>query len=213
MINAIFATAIIFVLLLLSEQLWKDKQIRGEFSRKFVHVIAGSFIAFLPFWNTYGWIALLALGFIAANLLNRYTKLFHAIHTITRRSWGDLLFGTGILLAALLRPNKWIFAGAILQVALADGFAAIIGTRYGKHKYKLYGHTKSPIGTLTFYVVSLLVTALVLYFGGETVETHRIAALIVVPATLTAVENISGYGTDNVTLPLGFLVLLKVLNI
>lgn len=213
MINAIFATAIIFVLLLLSEQLWKDKQIRGEFSRKFVHVIAGSFIAFLPFWNSYGWIALLALGFIGANLLNRYTKLFHAINTITRKSWGDLLFGVGILLAALLRPNKWLFAGAILQVALADGLAAVIGTRYGKHKYKLFGHTKTPVGTLTFYVVSLLVTLLVLHFGGEALELHKLVAVIIVPLVLTVIENMSGYGTDNVTLPVGFLVLLEVLII
>lgn len=212
MINALFATAIIFVLLLVSEQLWNDKQIRGEYARKFVHVIAGTFIAFLPFWISYGWVALLALGFLAANLLNRFTKLFHAINTITRKSWGELLFGVGILFAALLRPNKWMFAGAILQVAIADGFAALIGTRYGKNTYKLYGHTKSPIGTTTFYVASLLITFLTIHYGGGAVATHKLASLIVVPLTLAVVENLSGYGTDNVTLPMGFLVLLTVLN-
>lgn len=213
MINAIIATGIIFIMLVLSEFLWRKAHIRGEFARKFIHIIAGTFIAFLPFWVSYGWVALLAMGFILANLLNRYTPLFHAIHAITRRSWGDLLFGVGILITALLRPNKWLFAGAILQVALADGLAAIIGSHYGKHKYKLFDHSKSPIGTLAFYITSFLVLVFITKVGGVTAGDGMLPLFLVVPATMTVLENVSGYGTDNVMLPLGFLVLVHVMNI
>ena len=64
MIQAILATIVIAVILLMSEYLWRTLHIKGEFARKFVHIIAGSFIAFLPFWVSYGWIAVLAVGFI-----------------------------------------------------------------------------------------------------------------------------------------------------
>lgn len=212
MINAILATGAIFLMLVLSEVLWRKSYIRGEFARKFVHIIAGSFIAFLPFWVSYGWVAVLAVGFILANLLNRYTPVFHAIHAITRRSWGDLLFGVGILICALLRPNKWLFAGAILQVALADGLASLVGSTYSKRRYKIFDHYKSPIGTFTYFLSSAAIASLVLLVGN--LGGHDVlAVLCVVPLIMTFFENISGYGTDNIVLPVVFLLAMQALRI
>ena len=212
MINAVFATFVIFLMLVLSEFLWRKARIRGEFARKFVHIMAGSFIAFLPFWVSYGWVSLLAVGFIAANLLNRYTPLFHAIHAITRKSWGDLLFGFAILITSLLRPNKWLFVGAILQVAVADGLAAVVGTHYGKKPYKLFDHYKSIIGTLAFFVTSVLILTLVVTVGGVTARAGIISLFLLIPISMTVLENLSGYGTDNILLPLGFLLLVRVMS-
>ena len=213
MIQAFIATVFIAAILILSEILWRGLHIRGEFARKFVHVIAGTYIAFLPFWMSYPWIIVLAVGFIAANILNRYTPLFHAIHAITRKSWGDLLFGVGILFSAILRPNKWIFAGAILQVALADGMAAIIGTHYGKHKYKIFDHVKTPIGTLTFYIFSLAVLVAVLSTATLQDIYSNAQLVLIVPLLMTLLENVSGYGTDNIVLPMVFIAVLNVLKL
>lgn len=212
MIQAVLATIVIALILVTSEYLWRAMHIQGEFARKFVHIIAGSFIAFLPFWVSYGWVAVLAIGFIFANLLNRYTPIFHAIHAITRRSWGDLLFGVGILICALLRPNRWLFAGAILQVALADGLAALIGTKYSKHTYKIFDHYKSPIGTFTYLVSSAAIAMLVLLVGD--LGGHNVlAVLCIVPLIMTLFENISGYGTDNIILPVVFLLAMQAFSI
>lgn len=202
MIHAFLAALIIGLILIISEVLWRRLKIRGEIARKFVHIIAGTYIAFLPFWIGYGWMSMLALGFIAANLLNRYTPIFHAIHAVSRRSWGDLFFGVGILIVSLLRPNKWLFAGAILQVALADGFAAIVGLRYSKKMYYVLGHPKSIIGTCTYFVISMLIVLLTVSAGNL-----HISGMVypVVPALMAALENVSGYGTDNAILPLSFL--------
>ncbi len=213
MINAVLATGAIFIMLVLSEVLWRKARIRGEFARKFVHIMAGSFIAFLPFWVSYGWISLLAVGFILANLLNRYTPIFHAIHAITRKSWGDLLFGFAILITSLLRPSKWLFVGAILQVALADGMAAVIGKHYGDKPYKIFDHQKSIIGTLTFFVSSLLIVLIVLIVGNFNLNVSMGLILIVVPTAMTILENVCGYGTDNIFLPIGFLILIRLLGV
>jgi dolichol kinase len=214
MLNAIAATCVIFLILVLSELLWRKAYIRGEFARKFVHILAGSFIAFLPFIISYNLLTLLAVGFIIANLLNRYTtlfKLFHAIHTITRKSWGDLLFGLGILCAALLRPSKWLFVGAILQVALADGLAAVIGTR-AKKKYIIFDHAKSITGTSTFFVVSVLIVLFIVSLGHLT-GYNFFALFLIIPLTMTLLENVSGYGSDNIVLPLGFLLMMRILHV
>ncbi|CAN5423123.1 SEC59/DGK1/VTE5 family protein [soil metagenome] len=213
MISAILATATIALILILSEYLWRKLHIRGEFARKFVHIIAGTFIAFLPFWVSYGWIVFLAVGFIAANLINRYTPLFHAIHAITRKSWGDLLFGFGILGCALLRPNKWLFAGAILQVALADGLAAVVGSQYGKHRYQIFDHVKSRVGTLTFLLSSALILGLVLAGSGTSGDYKLFAVFSIIPLLMAMLENVSGYGSDNIFLPLAFLISLRALHL
>jgi len=213
MISALFATVSIFLILVLSEFLWRKAHVRGEFARKFVHIIAGCFIAFLPFWVSYGWIIILAVGFIFANLVNRYTEIFHAIHAITRKSWGDLLFGLSILAMAVWGPNKWLFAGAILQVALADGMAAVVGTHYAKKKYKVFDHYKSIIGTATYFVASFVIMVFIVRLGELTSILSNIELFFVASISLTILENLSGYGLDNLSLPLGFVVIVKLLGV
>jgi phytol kinase len=210
MIDAIIATGIIFVLMVLAEILFRRRMLRGEYSRKFLHILSGVFAAFLPFWIGYGWVTLLAALALVSGLVNKKFKIFKSGSDIKRRTYGDLLFGISILVLSLVKPNKWIYAGAILQVALADGFAAIIGTKYGKRRYKIFGNTKSLVGTLTFSVVSLATTIMVVHFGGGDVNASKLAAIAAVSLVLAGVENIGVYGTDNLMLPLGFLILLKI---
>ena len=53
--------------------------------------------------------------------------------------------------------NKWIYLIALLEMSLADGLAAMIGynLKVGK-KYRVFGHNKSLAGTLTFFIVSVI---------------------------------------------------------
>jgi len=212
MMHAALATLSIALILLISELLWQKAHLRGEFARKFIHIIAGIFVAFLPFWVSYGWIALLGVGFVLMLLVNRYTPLFNAIHAVKRKSWGDLLAGIAGIICALLRPSPWLFAGAILQVSLADGMAAVIGSHYAKKRYKVFDHVKSPLGTTVFFIGSFI-TLLSLLLAGGLFSEHVAAPLIFVPLLLTILENVSGFGSDNITLPLGFLVLLRLFNV
>src|SRR5690606_10096468 len=131
--------------LFLSEYAWKKSHIRDELARKSVHITTGMFIAFLSFLVDYLWIMLLAVGFVVVILINRYANFFNAIHSVRRRSWGDVLFGVGVFAVAWFQPDPWIFAMCILQVSLADGLAALAGVTYGvKHgKYYLFTQPKT----------------------------------------------------------------------
>jgi dolichol kinase len=65
----------------------------------------------------------------------------------------------------------------MLHVALADGFAAIIGTKYGRAwAYKVFGQTKTIIGSMTFWVVSLCILGIGLLFAHDLIPfSHYIS--------------------------------------
>lgn len=205
MINALIAGIIIAAILFLSEIFWKKAHIRDELARKFVHITSGVFIAFLPFWVDYAWIMVLAAGFVVVNLLNRKIDVFHAIHSVRRKSWGDVLFGVGVFLVALFQPNPWIFAIAILQVSLADGLAAIVGVKFvdKNGKYYLFTQPKTLVGSGVF-----LLTSAVILTGGFLASSYFVEPInmwpvvIMLPLLLVCVENIAVFGFDNLAIPL-----------
>ena len=105
-----------------------------------------------------------------------------------------------------------MFAGAILQVAVADGLAALVGTKYSKYRYKIFDHYKTPSGTFTYFLCSIAIALLVLLVGN--MGGHDVlAVLCLVPLMMTLLENISGYGTDNIVLPVVFLLTMQALRI
>lgn len=213
MLNAIIAALVIAVILGVSEIAWKKAHLKDELARKFVHITCGVFIAFLPFWVSYNWIIVLSIGFIVANIINRYVDFFHAIHSVRRKSWGDVLFGVGVMAVALFQPDPWIFAMAILQVSLADGLAAVTGVTYGnKHgKYYLFTQPKSVIGSLTFLISSSLILIIGFNLSSYFVDPIQfLPVLIMLPLMLVCIENISVFGTDNLTLPLATLFVLSL---
>ena len=109
-----------------------------------------------------------------------------------------MLFRSGII--ALMTTNKWIYAAALLQMSLADGLAAVIGTKYGgRYKYLVFGHPKSLAGTVTFFVVSF--TVLVVFNGHF---PNELSLLLIFGISLFAsfLENIFIMGLDNLLVPL-----------
>jgi dolichol kinase len=89
-----------------------------------------------------------------------------------------------------------------LHVGLADGFAAVVGTTYGKNnQYKVFGQTKSLAGTATFYIFSLLITTAVVVLDHGAFASPLLIVLLM-PPLATALENVGIYGSDNLILPL-----------
>lgn len=203
MISVLIMLGIAGSLLIFAEVLWRKKHIKGETARKFVHIIVGVLLAFWPFfvnWSTVQIACFIAVGLIA---LMHLTKIFKSVYDINRRSWGDMIGPATVGLIALLEPNKSIFAAAILNLALADGLAALIGTKYGKgHRYKILKQVKSVVGTLTFFVISLFITAWVILFSHAGFSQTAWPVIIILPIMATILENFSPYGTDNFFIPL-----------
>ena len=197
---------VVFAVLCIAEFGWRRGWLKNEIGRKFVHIIVGSFVAFWPLFLTWNQIILLSFAFAAVVMVSKRLKIFRAIHSVQRPTYGELFFAVTVGALALVTHDGWIYMAALLHMSLADGFAAIIGIRYGKSsRYKVLGHTKSIIGTLTFFILSVLI--LDAYSVGTSHIEPPMIGLIALGATM--LENVSAKGTDNITVPIWIAVALS----
>lgn len=198
-----------FVVLLSTEDLSRRKILGSEVSRKIAHILIGLVIASWPFLVNMKMVAILGLLFTLATLLVREFNLFTHSRRVDRPSWGEPFFGIGVTVAALLNPSKWVFAAAILHVAIADGVAALVGKKFGKHHYTIFSQIKSLEGTLAFVLASILITAWVLFVAPAGLSSTW-QLLVVLPIVSGFVEGVAPYGLDNLLLPVVIVMILKL---
>lgn len=214
MLGMLIGVAGVGFTLLLSEVLRSYRKVSPEFSRKFVHILTGTFIAFWPWIMSFGAIQLLSLGLLAVVLASMKLHLFKSIHGVKRHTYGEILFPVGIFIAATFAQSAWIYAAAILHLSLADGFAALVGVKHVKnHGYQVFGQTKTLVGTAVFYAISLAITLLVVAFDAVEYRDTALAILIWLPIGATVVESLATYGSDNVLVPLLVIGVLNALRV
>lgn len=192
---------IVFVIVMAAELLWRTKKLNSEQSRKVIHISVGTFAATWAFYLNDQQILLLSLAMLAVVLVSRALGIFASIHSVKRKTLGEIFFPLGIMACALLTDSPWIYMAALLHVSIADGLAALIGSRHiRKHGYKILGHQKTVVGTLIFFNMSVLITLLTVYAAPEL----RVGFVmpILIPLLTTLAENIGFYGADDLVLPL-----------
>jgi phytol kinase len=195
----LLSLAVIALILYLAERGSRVKHLHPELTRKFVHVTVGSFVAFWPFYLSYRTIAWLSLLFFVVIAVSMRFEILHSIHAVQRTTKGELLFALAIGVIALLATNKWVFMASMLNLALGDGVAALVGILKGEgNEYKVFGHTKSRAGTLAFLVTSFIISIIYLLFSGA---GFSLTTLIVVPICAALTENVAINGTDNLAIP------------
>jgi phytol kinase len=197
----IAAVGLIFLVLCASEFWWRKHRIDSELSRKFIHLTVGSFVAFWPFFLTWNEIRLLSVGFAIVVLISKWLHIFQAIHSVQRPTWGEMYFALVVGLLTFITHSKGIYAAALLQMSVADGMAAVVGVEYGikkGKKYHVFGHSKTVIGTLTFFVISAAILL------GYSADTTRLAwfGVLGLAAVATVLENLAVEGLDNLLVPL-----------
>lgn len=210
MVQVLLSIGLILLILVISEKLWRTKHFRGERARKFIHIAAGVFIAFWPFFMSFGTIQLLSIAMLMVVLASRQFNIFKGIHGVRRHSIGDVLFPVSIGLVASITTSEWVFAAAILHLGLADGLAAVVGDRAAKkNRYKVFGETKSFNGSLTFWILSVLIISLVVAVSPNSASSYGLALILLLPVMATFFENVSVRGADNLTVPILVAVLLN----
>ncbi|HJP96597.1 MAG TPA: hypothetical protein VJ843_04480 [Candidatus Saccharimonadales bacterium] len=190
----------VLVVLLVAEHLARHTNLHAELTRKFVHMIVGTFVAFWPFFLSWRQIELLSLAFLAVVIVSVKFTIFQSIHTVPRRAFGEISFAMVIGFLALFSSSAEIFMAAMLCLSIGDALAAIIGLLYGeKNQYKVFGKTKSVAGTAAFFVTAVLVMTL---YVTLTSNSAGIMNLFVIPALATITENVAVNGADNLIMPL-----------
>ena len=188
--------SIIFLLLLLIIELISRKHnLNRELTRKTAHILSGLFGAAMGLiLSSFAFITL-TLMFLLIISLSYFYKFFSSIHDVKRKTYGEIFLPLGILITYLLAPGSpKNFLASILILAISDPLAGLTGD-FSKNNI-LYR-------SITFFVATI--TILLLVFQSE-----QIIFLIIVAFILTFIENISSYGTDNITIPITSILLLKL---
>ena len=174
-----------------------------ELSRKIVHIGTGPVIALAWWLEIPASSAVLVSLFITIGLFSNYKMNFlKAIEDIERKSFGTIAYGASItlLLALFWKENQAGVTAGVLSMALGDGAAGLIGSQVKSPKWKIFGQTKSIAGTATMAIVVAISLCLISSFSDLNVQ-----ALQIIYVTILAVglEQISPWGIDNLTVPIG----------
>ncbi len=210
MLGILLAAAGTGLILISGEILWRKKILKGEYARKFVHITSATFAAFWPLFMSRTAIAAMSLIFVAVLVAVKQLKLFKSLRSVRRATYGEMWYALGIGICALLFTSDAVYAVAILHMALADGFAAIVGVGLGKkaNKFTYNGSKKSIEGTLTFVAISFFLNAgYWMYFSDHQLRLDGISPLVIplysliCAITLAVAEIASPKGSDNVIIP------------
>jgi len=184
---------------------------RDEVVRKLIHLCSLSIpivYYFIPRTD-----ALIILGAVTAFALvvdllrqfsGRFGKIFHSFlgfllrkHELDQKK-KNLNGATYVLISALICVfvfPKVIFITAFTILIISDSMAALIGRKFGKHKFL----SKSLEGTLAFFISAIIVV----FFTPKIEGLHLEFLIGIIAAGVAAiVENISyGWMDDNLSIP------------
>ncbi|WP_019266130.1 MULTISPECIES: diacylglycerol/polyprenol kinase family protein [Methanobrevibacter] len=193
----------VIIIFVISEKFLKDKP---SFSRRFVHIMVGNCIFVMPFFNdpyTMVWFLTLPIT-IAAFLLTKYSPIKIKSGVTDAGHALGLVYYAGIwtFLIFLLPDKLWIVGVAIGAMVYGDGFASLIGQKYGKHHFNLTGDVKSVEGSITMFImVCIMCSAVFLVYGaiGYNIPNYNFAFVVFISLIATVCEAVTPKGLDNLS--------------
>ncbi len=203
------------IIVVLAEGLNRLIDSDAELTRKVVHIGAGNVILLAWWLNIPAWIGIGAAAIASLiALISYFLPILPSINSVGRQSLGTFFYAIsiGVLIAWFWEENLPQYTAiGILIMTWGDGMAAIIGQRFGKHRYEIFGIKKSWEGSLAMAIASFIVISLILLFTqGNIWQTWFVS--VIVAAIATALEAFSKLGIDNLTVPIASAGLVFFLN-
>lgn len=182
------------------------RQAEAELVRKLVHIGTGNIILLAWGLALPTWIGVASGVIFGALALASYAKPFlPGINNVGRPSYGTFFYAVSIgLLVGWFWPLglPQYAALGVLSMTWGDGWAGLIGRRWGRHGYQIWGCHKSWEGTIAMMVISGAIAWPLLRWSGLDLGSHCLVA-IVLGVAAAGLEACSTYGLDNLTVPIG----------
>jgi phytol kinase len=219
-----YVLGIVFVLgflatlvVMLSHGLKRDL-LGQEAARKTLHIGMGLLATAFPWMFSAFWpIAVLAVLATVGLMVLRTPRLRGSFGLVLgsaeRSGLGIICFSAGIACAYALflhdaERRVVLYVVPVLTMAIADAVAALVGERYGRHRFNAVGGRKSIEGSMAFFVIASCCCLLPLLCMPELSLSRALVLTMILATTLTLVEASAGFGLDNLLLPvIGQLVL------
>jgi len=195
----------VYVALILgaAELVRRRARLSVDFTRKVVHVGVGLWVIPTLLWFESWPLAIIPPAtFVVLNAVSQRFSLLGSVET------GEKNVGTTLFPLAFIALIAWfwprgrpdVIAGGILVLALGDAAAAIVGKRWGRHRYRIGSAVRSWEGSAAMFAASLLALALASGLFGEGVN---VGVLVGIALLATLLEGVSLFGFDNLLVPLG----------
>lgn len=212
-IPAVLAILLTMMILLGSER--AQASLQPEIRRKLMHVSMGMLALSFPWiFSQYYHVWLLATLATLALLTVRCIRLLKiriggAIHTICRKSYGELCFPVAIAtLYSLADGQLLLYMIPLLILTFADSLAALVGVYYGRYRYQSPDGSKTLEGSFTMFIVSMGCVIVSLSISGLMAFETILLIAFNLAMVITLVEAISWRGLDNFMIPVaGFFLL------
>jgi len=213
---AAIATSLLLALIAL-RALGKWKNVDSEVLRKGMHVALGTSALTYPwlFRSIAPPLAIAALT-LAVLLALRYApraraELGGVVHGVHRSSEGDLWFPVSVATVFWLASgNMVLYVVPVLTLTIADAFAALVGTRYGRTRYDtMEGDRKSAEGSIAFFLIAFFATHVPLLMFTTVGRTESLLIGLTFGFLVMLLEAVSWRGLDNLFIPLGGFFLLR----
>ncbi|MEZ5304116.1 MAG: hypothetical protein R3F11_26255 [Verrucomicrobiales bacterium] len=182
----------------------------AELKRKATHFAMGCATLSFP-WLFSGPLPVVALAgicgavLLASRALPRWRQTCGtALHGVGRPSLGEFYFVAAVALVFALSggdPLRYGIPVAVLTVA--DAAAALVGTRFGRARFKSRDGTKSAEGCVSFAFAAFACAALPLLLWAEAEVAAALLAALMIAALATLIEGACTGGADNLWIPVG----------
>lgn len=194
--NVIFFVILSATLLTIVETLRRKLGVSNNLSRRMAHMGAGIINVVAPTYILKAAIIVVNILFVGILLVGRKGDYLSSILNVSRRTYGDVLFPLGIVLAAtiLLPQSMPAFQYGVAVMGISDALAGFVGERWGKKRVYILKNHKTLTGSIVFYISTLIIT---FFF-----VPHLSLTLFILPLVLTVIELVSVYGLDNLILPI-----------
>ena len=181
-------------------QRWPNQR---ELSRKIVHIGTGPVLPLAWLLHVPASIAVpCAVGVTLIAFINHRWNLLPAVEDVGRNSYGTVAYGSAICLLLILfwANNPAAACAGALVMAFGDGLAGLIGRAVTSPSWTVLDQRKSLIGTATMALTSAAMLVFLVLITQSPLAPLRLLAISTLAVVL---EQMSVWGIDNLTVPLG----------
>lgn len=172
-----------------------------EASRKYIHIVLCNWwLIAMYFFDNPIWASIVPFCFIVINYISYKKDLIKVMEREEQDGLGTVYYAISLLILAILSfgiyHNPILGLVSCFVMGYGDGLAAVIGKKIKSKEYKVGDTTKTVIGSLTMFIITLVILSLALIGTNLWFVKALIASIII-----TIVEAVSIKGTDNLTVP------------
>lgn len=199
-LGLVYSFSFIFAVIIIAFLLYRFAHLSSETVRKVIHIGVSNWVFILTgCFNTLSFALIGPVTFIILNGAFVYSGAAKLLGMGNRkRDNGLIYFPFSLLVMTLLYYRGLIQAHDVIAGTLVmgygDGFAALLGSKFGRHKYSVMNAQKSWEGTAVMFIASLAVILLV--------TPYSISKAIMMAVVATVFEAVTPLGLDNITVPL-----------